>query len=178
MNFTWLDFLLCGIIVATLIIGMFKGLIREAFGMAAVILGLILAGQYYENLASVFRPFISNKDVDFFVSFLLIFIVAVIIGWILGGLLSRAAKGPFKVFNHLLGGVFGAVKGILISGVVVLALLVFSVDRAVVAKSWMAPYALYITNGIVQLVPRELKTRFKVIYGDIKGKVGKHGQES
>ncbi len=177
MNFTWLDFLLCGIIVAALIIGLFKGLIREAFGLASVILGLILAGQYYENLATVFRPIISNKDVSFFVSFLLIFAVVVVIGWLIGGLLSRAAKGPFKFFNHALGGVFGFVKGILISGVVVLALLVFSVDRPVVARSWMAPYALYVTNSIVQLVPQELKAKFKAIYRDIKGKVGKHGQE-
>jgi membrane protein required for colicin V production len=178
MNFTWVDFLLCGIVVAAIVIGLVKGLIRETFSLASVILGLILAGQYYENLATLLRPIIVQKDLDFFVSFLLIFTVVVIVGWLMGGLLSRAAKGPFKFFNHALGAVFGFIKGILISGVVVLALLVFSVDRTAVAKSWMAPYALSVTNGIVELVPQELKARFKEIYADIKGKVGKHGQES
>jgi membrane protein required for colicin V production len=115
--------------------------------------------------------------VGYFVAFLLIFIVVIIFGWIIGGLLSRAAKGPFKFFNHVLGGVFGFVKGILICGVVVLALLVFSVDRPAVVKSWIGPYTLYVTNSIVQLVPQELKVRFKAIYQDIKGKVGKNGEK-
>ena len=56
--------------------------------------------------------------------------------------------------------------------------LVFSVEREAVVKSRLANYALYVTNGIVQLVPQELKARFKSIYRDIKEKVGKHGEKN
>jgi membrane protein required for colicin V production len=177
MSFTWLDIVLAGIVVVAVIVGLAKGFIREVIGLAAVILGVILAGQYYENLAALLQSVIANNELSDFVSFLLIFIVVVIAGWIMATILSRFAKGPLKIANHLLGGVFGFLKGCLISGVVVLALLVFSVDRKAVVNSWLAPYALYITNGIVQLVPQELKTRFKLIYRDIKGKVGKHGEK-
>ncbi len=177
MNPTWLDLLLCGILVAALVVGLIKGLIREVLGLVAVVLGLILAGQYYENLAAVLRSIIVNREVDYFISFLLIFVVVVTIGWILGGFMSRAAKGPLKFFNHVLGGAFGILKGFVICGVVVLALVVFSVERPTVVRSWIAPYALYVTDGIIQLVPQELKARFKVIYRDIKGKVGSHGEK-
>jgi len=177
MSFTWLDAVLAGIMVVAVIVGLAKGFIREAIGLAAVILGLILAGQYYENLAALLQSVITNDELNDFVSFLLIFVVVVVAGWIMAAILSRFAKGPLKIINHFLGGVFGFLKGGLISGVVVLALLVFSVDRKAVVNSWLAPYALYITNGIVQLVPQELKTRFKLIYRDIKGKVGKHGEK-
>jgi membrane protein required for colicin V production len=174
---TWLDILLAAIVVAAVIIGLFKGLIREVLGLIAAVLGLIAAGQYYPSLAVLIRTVITNQEIAAFVSFLLIFVAVVVVGWVVGGLLSKAVRGPFKFFNHLLGGAFGFLKGVLIAGVVVLALLVFSVDRPTVTRSELAPYALTITSGIVQLVPQELKARFKAIYRDIKGKVGKHGQE-
>ncbi len=177
MNWTWLDFFLCAIVVASALAGLFKGLIREVVGLVSVVVGLILAGQYYENLAILLRSVVTSKEIAAFVSFLLIFLAVVVVGWIVGGLLSKAAKGPLKLVNHALGGAFGFLKGVLIAAVFVLALLVFSIDRPTVTRSALAPSALSITSGIVQLVPQELKARFKAIYRDIKGKVGKHGQE-
>ncbi len=177
MNWTWLDFFLAAIVVASVIIGLFKGLIREVVGLVSAVLGLILAGQYYENLAVLVRSVVTNKEIAAFVSFLLIFLAVVVIGWIVGGLLSKAAKGPLKLINHALGGAFGFLKGVLIAAVFVLALLVFSIDRPTVTRSALAPTALAVSRAVVQLVPQELKARFKAIYRDIKGKVGKHGQE-
>lgn len=177
MNYTWLDFLLAAVMIVTVIVGLYKGLIREVLGVVAAVLGLILAGQYYENLAAVLRSIITAKDVDAFVSFIVIFLVVMVVGYVIGALLSRAAKGPLKFFNHVLGGVFGIIKGFLVCGVVVLALIVFSIDRTTVTRSVLAPYALTVTNSIVRLVPQELKAKFRVIYEDIKGKVGKHGEK-
>jgi membrane protein required for colicin V production len=178
VSFTWVDFILLGVMLFTVIVGLVKGFIREIIGLTAAIVGLVLAGQYYENLAALMRPLFSSQMLDYFVSFLAIFFAVVILGWVVASLLSRWTKGPFKLLNHLLGGAVGFLKGILICGVVVLALLVFSVEREAVAKSRLAGYALYVTNGVVQLVPQELKARFKSIYRDIKGKVGKHGEEN
>lgn len=178
MSFNWLDFVLLAVVLITVVIGLVKGFIRETIGVASVILGLVLAGQYYENLSALLRPVITPALLDDFVSFLLIFFAAVLLGWVTASLLSHWTKGPFKFFNHLLGGAFGFLKGLLICGVVVLALLVFSVEKEAVSKSQLAPYALYVTNGIVQFVPQELKARFKSIYRDIKEKVGKHGEKN
>lgn len=178
MSFNWLDIVLLGVMLITVILGLVKGLIREIVGLASVIVGLVLAGQYYENLAALMRPLFPSQMLDSFVSFLIIFFTVVILGWVVAGLLSHWTKGPFKFLNHLLGGAVGFLKGILVCGVVVLALLVFSMEREAVVKSRLANYALYVTNGIVQLVPQELKARFKSIYRDIKGKVGKHGEKS
>jgi membrane protein required for colicin V production len=177
MTFNWLDLLLAGVAVVAVIVGLTKGFFRETIGLASVVLGLILAGQYYENLAAVLQSIITHRELNYFVSFLIVFLAVVVAGGVIAVLLTRVAKGSIKFLNHLLGGLFGFLKGVLVGGVLVLALLVFSVDRTAVVESWLAPYALYVTNGIVQLVPRELKTRFKLIHRDIKGKVGKHGQE-
>jgi len=178
VSFNWLDVILLGIMLITVIVGLVKGFIREVVGLASVVVGLVLAGQYYENLAALMRPLFSSQMLDDFISFLIIFFTVVILGWVVASLLSHWTKGPFKLLNHLLGGAVGFLKGILVCGVVVLALLVFSVEREAVVKSRLANDALYVTNGIVQLVPQELKARFKSIYLDIKGKVGKHGEKN
>jgi len=178
VSFNWLDVVLLGVMLITVIVGLVKGFIREVVGLASVVVGLVLAGQYYENLAALMRPLFSSQMLDDFISFLIIFFTVVILGWVVASLLSHWTKGPFKLLNHLLGGAVGFLKGILVCGVVVLALLVFSVEREAVVKSRLANDALYVTNGIVQLVPQELKARFKSIYLDIKGKVGKHGEKN
>jgi len=178
VSFTWLDFVLLGVMLITVIVGLVKGFIREVVGLASVVAGLVLAGQYYENLDALMRPLVPSQMLGYFISFLIIFFTVVILGWVVASLLSHWTKGPFKLLNHLLGGAVGFLKGILVCGVVVLALLVFSVEREAVVKSRLANYALYVTNGIVQLVPQELKARFKSIYRDIKEKVGKHGEKN
>ena len=54
MIFNWLDIVLFIIIAIAFILGLSKGLIRQAIGILAVIIGLILALSYYAVTAEFF----------------------------------------------------------------------------------------------------------------------------
>ncbi len=174
---SWLDIVLLVILVATLVLGLIKGLIRQVVGILAVVAGIILAAAYYPDASRlVVRLVKSGKWADW-LSFLLIFFVVLLLGWLAGWLISKLMKGPFKFINHMLGGVFGLVKGVLISGVIVFAFLLFPIDQKALEKSTLAPYCFTVTKAMVHVIPAELKAKFRMAYQDIIGRIGKRGKE-
>lgn len=173
----WLDYLLLTIMVLTAIVGIFKGLIKQVIGLVAVVAGLILAGLYYEQTAAVFQTFVKNQLVSNFLGFLLIFVVVLTAGAILGHLFTKAMVGPLAFANRLFGAVFGIIKAVLICGILVFALVSFEVAKSALETSVLAPACLGVTRAVVNLVPKDLRTRFNDSYKRIRESGGKHGTE-
>lgn len=173
----WLDIVLLVILILTAILGIFKGLVKQVIGLVAVIAGLVLASLYYEGAAGIFDTFIKNILLSNFLGFLLIFVVVLIAGGILGHLITKAMKGPLAFVNRLFGGVFGAVKGVLICGILVFALFTFQVAKPALETSALAPACLGITRAAVNLIPQDLRNRFNSSYKQIRESGGKHGQK-
>jgi membrane protein required for colicin V production len=172
-----LDIAIIVILLATLILGLVKGLVRQVIGIAAVIAGLILAARYYRPVSGVFgRIFYSEKWASF-VAFILIFIVVLALGALLSFLVCKLLCGPLKFIDHLLGGVFGLVQGLLICGVLVIGLLIFPVNREFLTGSRLAPYCYWLTKGMVQLIPQDLKNQFNETYREIIESARQHGKE-
>jgi len=173
----WLDFVILAIIVVTMIVGIFKGFVRQVIGLAAVVAGLVLAVVYYEQAAGVFMTFVKNRLVSNFLGFLLIFVVVLIAGAVLGHLFTKAMVGPLAVANRLFGAVFGLIKAVLICGILVFALVSFEIARPALETSVLAPACLGVTRAVINLVPKDLRTRFNESYKRIRESGGKHGQE-
>jgi len=167
MVFNWLDVILLIILIITAILGVIKGLVRQLVGILAVVAGVILALAYYPYVSQALKPLFSNKALAHFLGFLIIFITTLILGWIIGRLFSKAMKGSLKFFNHLFGGGVGFIKGVLICGIIVFAMLVFPVQNKALEESEIAPYCLKVTQLAVDLIPLELKERFNKAYNEI-----------
>ncbi len=173
----WLDYVMLAIILVTVVMGIVKGLIRQVIGLVAVIAGLVLAVVYYDQTSHMFRTFVKNELVSNFLGFLLIFFIVLAAGAILGHLLTKAMVGPLAFANRLFGAVFGLVKAVLICGILVFALVSFDMARPAIETSVLAPACLGITRAVVNLVPKDLRTRFNESYQRIRESGGKHGQK-
>ncbi len=169
MYLNWLDIVLLGILIITVVIGAIKGLIKQVIGLLAVILGLILAIRYYAFGAELFA-FVSDEVLSHLMGFFLIFFGILCAGWAINRFLAKAVKGPFKSLNHLLGAGLGLIKGILICGIIVFGLLVFPVNTQALDDSLLAPYSLRITKAACSLIPQELKEKFSEAYQEIMGR--------
>ncbi len=177
MSLNTLDIILIAVLLVTLILGLIKGLVRQIIGILAVVGGLVLGALFYAQAASVFHKIITSETVSNFVGFLAIFLIVLLAGWLVGLLVSKLMKGPLAFINHVMGGVLGLFKGVLICGVIVFAMLVFEVRKGALEGSRIAPLCFRVTKAMVQLIPRDLKAKFTRTYKDMRGGGGEHGQE-
>jgi membrane protein required for colicin V production len=173
----WLDVVLAVIVLATTVWGVVRGLVRQVIGIATVIAGLILAGLYYRGAAGFFHAFLENKLLGNFLGFILVFAAVLAAGGFLGYLMTKAMKGPLAFVNRLFGGAFGLLKGVLVCGIVVFAMLVFDLARPDLESSRLAPICFGVTRAAVNLVPRDLKEKFDSSYKEIRESGGKHGKK-
>jgi membrane protein required for colicin V production len=172
MVFNWLDIVLLLILVTALILGIIKGLVRQVVGILAVIVGLILALAFYSGFAGAFKTLIKDQTVAGFLGFISIFLFVLTAGWLIGRMFSKVIKGPLKFLNHLMGGALGLLKGALICGILVFAMLVFPVNSDALRNSLLAPPCVEVTGGLIDLIPEELKEAFSTAYEDIFGEEG------
>jgi membrane protein required for colicin V production len=173
----WLDIVFIVVLVATLVIGIVKGLVRQVIGLAAVIVGLVLASLYYAGIAEIFQKFVHDQLVSNFLGFLVLFFCVLAVGALLSHFISKAMKGPLAFVNRFFGGLFGLLKAILICGIIAFALTAFNIARPALETSRLAPICLGVTRAAVNLIPQELRTKFNQSYQEIRKSGGKDGQK-
>lgn len=163
----WLDILLLAVIGVSLILGLIRGLTRMVIGIAAVVAGFIIAALYYRPVSELFRRMLATEIWRHLIAFVLIFIAVLIVGGLVSFLLSKIIKGPLRFADRVLGGLLGVVTGILACGVLVIAQLAFPVDKQALRNSGIAPYCYWLTKGMIQIIPVELKEKFRATYEEI-----------
>lgn len=178
MDFNWVDLVLLAILAFTVLFGILRGFLRQVIGILAVIVGLILAVNYYPFASDFFGQWIDNQTITHFIGFIVIFIVVLCLGGILSFMFSKVIKGPLKAVNNILGGGLGLLKGILICGVIVFAMLVFPFNKDVLQRSFLAPYCLRVTKAVIYLIPEDLKIKFNEAYQDIVKRRGEDVRET
>jgi membrane protein required for colicin V production len=167
MNFNWVDLILLVILGLTVLFGVMKGFVRQIIGILSVIVGLILAVNYYPFVSDFFSQWISSSTLSNFVAFITVFIAVLCMGGILSFLFSKVIRGPLKFVNNALGGGLGLLKGLLICGVIVFAMLVFPFKEDALKQSFLAPYCVRVTKAVIYLIPDDLKVKFNEAYDDI-----------
>jgi membrane protein required for colicin V production len=172
----WLDIILLAILGVTTALGIFKGFVKQFFGLLTLIIGLILAFSLYSQASWFYLRVISSRVLAQFLGFLTVFLAVECLGLVASHLFSKLMKGPLKLLNNVLGGVLGLIKGILICGVVVFVLLVFPVNKNALKESWISPACLSMSKAVVNLIPRELREKFKEAYQEITKRVEKNGK--
>jgi len=173
----WLDITFLALILLCLILGIIRGFVRQLVGIAAVLAGLVLAVVYYKGTGEIIDSVIHNQFFSYFLGFILIFVLVIAGGWLIGVLLTRLMKGPLAVMNRALGGFFGVVKGVLICGILVFALLTFKVARPALETSTLAPACFSAISAAVRLIPQEVRDMFESSYREIRGDGGGHGKK-
>jgi membrane protein required for colicin V production len=106
----WLDIVILAVVIPFAIFGLWKGVIRAAFGVAGLIGGIALAGHYYRPSANLLFPGGGTWSVIAVYAIILIaiLIIANIIGWFVARLVHIVMLGWV---DRLLGFILGAAIG-------------------------------------------------------------------
>ena len=151
----WLDIVLIVILGFSLFLGLKTGLIKAALSLAGLIIGVILAGQYYIPL-SARLTFIPAENIAKIVAFIIIVMGILIAASIAASLLTRIVSAVMLGWANRLGGaVFGLVLGGILCGALLAAAIQFLDIPGMVAESAVARLLLDYLPAVLALLPDE-----------------------
>lgn len=156
---SWLDLVIVAVVAWTTLSAFRAGLIREAVTLLGLILGAVLAGQFYDRLSANIEFAIDHRATRNLVSFFAIFGGIQVIAQVGAAMLSGTAKVLFLgPLDHLGGALFGLLKGLLFVEVVLIASQTFTAAQwlnAAIEESTLAPFFLDVAPIVEGLLPAE-----------------------
>ena len=170
-DLNWLDLVLVLIILLSIVGGYRKGLIRIGIGLFATIAAIVLACWFYGAAGTFVIPYVSSRSMANLIGFLIVFLGVLTIGAVLSRILAAIFKWVgLSWFDRILGAVFGALRGVVISIGVIMMITALSpvTHQTAVANSEIAPYLIEAADAITLITPKEFKDSFQRGYEKVK----------
>jgi membrane protein required for colicin V production len=160
---TEFDYAVLVVVALSVVIGIWRGFVREAFSLGGWILAFVVANTFGNDMAAMLGGAIHDPSIRLIAGFVLLFVIVLLAMGIAGMLVSRLFKvAGLGLADRVLGAIFGLARGVvavmigvLLAGMTILprepawrnALLSQPLETAVIAvKPWL---------------PREVATRVR-----------------
>ena len=168
----WLDIVIAVVLIVSIVGAFFNGLSREVVRLVALAAGIVGGLWYYEPLSVHLEPHVGHRPLAEFAAFLIFLVASLIAGAVVAKLLGKLMGWTgLRWFDRLLGAVFGVVRGLMISAVVVLGVIAFtpfpsSEER--VAESRLAPLVLHGAQLVAGLAPQGFQEEFTAGFARVR----------
>lgn len=155
-----------GVIVIALIFlvrGIWVGFVRQLASIAGLLLGFIIAGNYYKQFSKFLSPVVASPQAGFLITygllFFLVFFSVVACGFLLKKVMTLSLLGWF---DRVLGGFFGLSKAVIVATVFFMAISgMLSSPSPTLAASFFAPHLLRCSTYLLSLTrDQELHRHF------------------
>jgi len=161
MGLSALDWLIVLVVLLSTLQATAEGFFHEFFSLAGVVVGYLIAAWEYPRAAAWYARFVNSQWTADIAGFFTIFFIAVLLAGMLGRLARWAVKGiGMRWFDRFLGAIFGFLRGIGVSAVIVLGLAAFAPQWGL-QQSRIAPFLLVTSRGLIWAAPAELRQRFR-----------------
>ena len=155
------DWIILLVLLVSVVQAASTGFFQEAFGIAGLVFGYLVAAWQYQNLAGHFAAFISSRWLGEIAAFLAIFLGVMILAGILGKIVRWIVKeAGLNVVDRFLGAVLGLLRGCLLVAIVLVSMTAFTPTSRWLQGSGLAPYFLVVGRAAIWVAPAELRAKF------------------
>lgn len=161
----WLDGAIIALIVWLTFSAFKVGFIRESVTIVAAILGIILAGLFYEDIAEDVLVFIDNDTLARIVGFAMVFGALILAGQMVAMILKPTVNLlQLGIFDQLAGAAFGFVKAIVFIQIFLIVFITYpkwGLDDTIEDSVFGSLTARFVeqTPVIIQMLPDEFETQ-------------------
>jgi membrane protein required for colicin V production len=121
VTFTWIDYVIFGLIGLSAIIGLFRGFVREALSLVTWGVAIWVALTFTPLASSYLEPYLDTPSLRQIAAFAGLFIATLIVGAIINSLICLLVrKSGIGGTDRFLGLLFGVVRGALVVAILVL----------------------------------------------------------
>ena len=155
------DWIILGFLVFSVITAAIEGFFHEAFKLAGLVVGYLLAAWQYRRLADWFAPHVKSPWLGEIAAFLIIFFAVLMVAGMAGRIARFAMKkAGLSSIDRALGAVLGLLRGVLVVAILLTAMAAFAPAAKWLEGSELAPYFLVGGRAAIWLAPSELRHRF------------------
>jgi len=155
------DWSIIVVILVSTVAAASEGFFHQAFGIAGLIVGYLLAAWQYARVAAWFAPHVNSPWLANILGFLVIFVAVAIVAAISGRIVRWAMKeAGLSLIDRLLGALLGLVKGSLFVAIILMGMTAFAPSSSWLEGSALAPYFLVVGRAAIWLAPSELRAKF------------------
>jgi membrane protein required for colicin V production len=161
MGLSILDWGFVFVLVISILGAAAQGFFYELFALAGAVVGYLVAAWEYPRLAAWYIRYMNSGWAADIAGFLTVFLAFMLLGGVAGRIARWAVHGVgLRWFDRLLGGLFGAIRGVAVCTVIVMALASFSPTSPYLQNSGVAPFLLVTGRALIWAAPAELRQRF------------------
>lgn len=155
----WLDIVIILVIAFFALSAFQSGLIREVVTLVSVVVGVIVAGLFYDDLARDVLVFIEDDAAARVVGFLVLLGAIYLAGQLIAIMLKQTASILLLGWaDHIGGGLFGLLKGLIVVEVLLIAFVTFDVGlRDAIDGSALASVFLEARSVVLFVLPDEFE---------------------
>lgn len=157
----WYDIFIIAIIGAAFLYGFLKGILSEIFALVGLVLGFVVGLKCSFLIKPYLLPVFKNETTALIVSFIVLFLATAAVIILIGILFKKAIRFiKLSWLDRLAGGVFGIIKGIIISGLISLLIFAFLPGgKSFINKSKLGRHVVSIVNIAVYLLPEKVQEK-------------------
>ena len=117
----WVDFTIIGLILISSVIGLLRGLIKEAFSLVIWVVAIWVGLTFSRELSSFLEGMISYPSARIAAAFAVLFFITLILGALISYLLSELVKKTgLTGSDRFAGMIFGIARGLVVVAIIIM----------------------------------------------------------
>lgn len=153
------DYIILVILLISAIMGLVRGLLREAIAVITWILAIILAWTFASSLEPLLGGVLVGSPMRIWAARIIIFIGVLLLGGATSVVVAQYVRvSIFNALDKFLGLVFGILRGVLMIGAFTIVIQTLRMDQD---RSWqnsrLMPYAIGVADALRGLVGEQLQ---------------------
>ncbi len=163
MSANGLDYAILGIVLASVILGVIRGFVREAISLLTWVVALTLGVVYCEPLSDHFT-IVSLSGVRLLLAFVVLVLSTLIVGGIMGYLVSKLIRATgFSATDRIIGTLFGAARGMVMIALVIVVVGPSSMaQKSLWKESQLIPHLSPMAHWLQEKIPEDLLKKIQI----------------
>jgi membrane protein required for colicin V production len=129
MTLSWVDITIAGVVMLSMITGLFRGFVKEVIALCVWVFAFWFAFHYGSMLDPWVAPHVKDNTVRIIIEFIIILLLSLIFGGIINALIGLIMRrSGLSGTDRLLGMGFGFARGVFIVAVIILGIHMTGMD--------------------------------------------------